>query len=130
MNHAQERPTDPGDTSRLSGEVDGLLRAFFRAEMPEPWPQLRLKGPTENLPSAIRPGPARSRGILAASVLLLFTGYWCVSGMHSDAVPDLTTGVREATIGTRLTEGQRRMSFTSHKASDAPKTPSSPADRN
>src|SRR5438132_662392 len=126
MNYLQERPTDPRDTSRLTGEVDGLLCAFFRAEMPEPWPE--MKPPVDPAsgrrdPPRVRSPLGRSRGVLAASVLLLFTGYWCVSGMHSDVVPNLANGDPGSNIATKHTHGwPRRMNFTSHQRFDAPET--------
>jgi len=126
MNYLQERPTDPRDTSRLPGEVHGLLCAFFRAEMPEPWPEMKSPAgqpPGQSNPPHSRSSLTRSRGVLAASVLLLFTGYWCVSGMHSDAVPNLVNGDSGNNIATKHTDGwPRRMNFTSHQPFDAPET--------
>ena len=62
-------------------DVDGLLRNFFRAEMPDPWPT--LKAPVEmksTKPTAPRRwAPVRSRMALAASVALLLLGTWCFS---------------------------------------------------
>jgi hypothetical protein len=56
-------------------EIDGLLRAFYRAQLPHPWPA--LKAPAAQAPTTpIRPAPSRpplwrSRFALAASVALL-----------------------------------------------------------
>jgi hypothetical protein len=55
--------------------LDGMLRAFFRAEMPYPWPE--LKAP-ELPPQAVvvRPWWKRTgRFALAAAVVLLMIGY-------------------------------------------------------
>jgi hypothetical protein len=71
-----------------SEEVDGLLRRFFRAEMPHPWPT--LKAPVSTL--SFRPAQApktrwtsvRSRLALAASVGFLMVGSWCLSAKLPD----------------------------------------------
>jgi hypothetical protein len=73
-----EPPVQPDD------DLDGLLRAFFRAEMPDPWPSLEAP-PT--LPAAFLHRPlVRSKVALAASVALLVTGSWLLPG----SVPDDT----------------------------------------
>jgi hypothetical protein len=53
-------------------EIDGLLRAFFRAEVPHPWPA--MKAPAAPPPAPARPALWRSRLALAASVALLALG--------------------------------------------------------
>ncbi len=71
MNLVPPPPRKPSD------DLDFLLRAFFRSQMPDPWPGLRLP--------SFRPNPAtpatpsrrpliRSRWALAASVALLLAG--------------------------------------------------------
>ena len=56
-------------------EIDGLLRAFYRAQVPHPWPALKAPAaPPRTTP--VRPAPSRpplwrSRFALAASVALL-----------------------------------------------------------
>jgi hypothetical protein len=74
-----ERPSpEHASPGRSADEVEGLLREFYRAEMPDPWPQLRP--PTEQ-PSSAAPAPwrgwglLRSRLALAASVALLVAGH-------------------------------------------------------
>jgi hypothetical protein len=59
--------------------VDHALRAYFRAEMPSPWPEARI--PHD------QPRPRRSlvqrfagRTALAASILLLIIGYLALAG--------------------------------------------------
>src|SRR5437868_5493865 len=77
------------ELKQVSSNVDGLLQAFFRAEMPEPWPQWKPAG-KEAAPTApfIRPrgGLIRSRLALAASLLLVLFGYWSISGLHSQSL--------------------------------------------
>jgi hypothetical protein len=81
---------NPEPGVRPPDRFDGLLRAYFRKEMPEPWPDFRP--PAEPLiagkpiRSARRP-LRRSRLALAASLLLLFVGHLCLSGRSYDTVP-------------------------------------------
>jgi len=61
--------------------VDGLLRDYFRAQMPEPWPELDVPASL----SLVRPRStwwrAASRLALAASILLLLLGYLALAGL-------------------------------------------------
>jgi hypothetical protein len=54
-------------------EIDGLLRAFYRAQVPQPWPEWKAPDAPQTVP--LRPAPRRplwrSRLALAASVALL-----------------------------------------------------------
>lgn len=84
MSQIRESSKEP----RRQSDVAGLLRSFFRKEMPEPWPQ--WKPPTK--PARIRQprswgGLMRSRFALAASVLVLLIGSWSISGLRSESVP-------------------------------------------
>jgi hypothetical protein len=110
MSYLKESPTNPHGRRSLPSDVDGLLHGFFRAEMPEPWPD--VKPPAETLPGpSNRPWPSfllnRSRGVLAASVLLLLLGYWFVSGLHSDAVPFAPGGNSGNNVGSRIDKSRR-----------------------
>jgi hypothetical protein len=68
--------------------VDGVLRAYFRAEMPDPWPQMRLPGVPLPQLSAWR--GARLRFALAASVGLFLTGYLALAGLFPrDTAPQV-----------------------------------------
>lgn len=58
-------------------DLDGLLRGFFRAEMPDPWPALQT--PPSARP-ARRSASLRGKLALAASVALLVAGSWCLTG--------------------------------------------------
>jgi hypothetical protein len=108
-------------------ELDGLLRAFFRDELPQPWPALTLPAAAV-LPlsptSSTRPGGlSRSRVALAASVALLFGGQaWLhdsyqedePSQLNSDSSPaDLMAGKkpprRSATPGAATELGPRSL---------------------
>jgi len=76
-------------------EVDELLREFFQAQMPQPWPALRLP----NVPQARRVGSFWSRYAgrvaLAACVALMVTGYLTLAGSFPEA--PLSTGI-ETTV--------------------------------
>src|SRR3954468_5825003 len=84
---------------RLSDDdLDGQLRAFFRAEMPNPWPAWKAPAtpsrPSAPLPAARGPIPAnrslwRSRLGLAASVALLVLGSLFLQGKLSYEPPSL-----------------------------------------
>jgi hypothetical protein len=59
-------------------DVDGVLRAFFKTQMPAPWPS--LKAPSVGAENATGWPMMRSRLALAASVALLALGLSFVSG--------------------------------------------------
>jgi hypothetical protein len=91
----------PRDRDRSPNDLDGVLRAFFQSEMPKPWPE--LKRPAETTfrlePSARqRRTLVHSRGVLAASLLVLLIGYGWLSGMGADSafVTTELTGKNEA----------------------------------
>jgi hypothetical protein len=68
---------DRSPFSPADDELDGLLRSFFRAEAPNPWPALQPPAAALPIARAVprRPLPlSRSRVALAASVALLFGG--------------------------------------------------------
>ncbi len=75
---------DPASTFRSGDDLDGLLRQFFQAEMPDPWPRLV---PPE---AASAPAPVRWRGwtllrsrlALAASLALLVGGQLLLAGSY------------------------------------------------
>jgi hypothetical protein len=97
-------PVDSHNGSR-GDDVDGLLRDFFRAEMPHPWPELELPSATRNgfhgrraadgpatLPLTPRKRPwavVGPRLALAASVGLLLVGSLFLSGQFKgNAAPN------------------------------------------
>lgn len=72
-------------------DLDGLLKSFFRSEMPNPWPDAPH---AEEAPVILAVGPmpkrrsfASSRFALAASVALLVGGAWLLGGAF-DGDPD------------------------------------------
>jgi len=78
---------------RSGDDLDGLLRAFFRAEMPNPWPGAPV---VEEAPVVLsRPASARSartlfrsRMALAASVAFLLGIPWLISDSFKSVMPD------------------------------------------
>jgi hypothetical protein len=78
-----------------SDELDGLLRAFFQAELPDPFPSLEAPAPRA---VALSPRPARSgwnlfrsRLALAASVALFVAGPLFLPRPDPDAPKDAVT---------------------------------------
>jgi hypothetical protein len=71
-------------------EVDRLLRAFYKAEMPEPWPAAPATAPRTVLPFgrplARRP-LLRARLALAASVALIASGALLIPRLFHDGGP-------------------------------------------
>jgi hypothetical protein len=55
-------------------ELDGLLRAYFRAQLPDPWPSLEAPAALPPRKPAARRSVFRARLALAASVALLAGG--------------------------------------------------------
>jgi len=93
---------------RLPGDdLDGLLSAFFRAELPSPWPEAPRM---EETPVILRPAPARksslrSRLALAASVALLVSGPWFLSDSFHRTASNRPT-FRSLTEGSADTRGR------------------------
>jgi hypothetical protein len=105
-------PVDWPNRGRPPQEPDGLLRAFFRAEMPDPWPGFRRPpGPAPVVttngtapgrarpPEGARPrilaGPRpalRSRLALGAVAALLLLGTLVLSGRFHNNTPDGPVG--------------------------------------
>jgi hypothetical protein len=104
MNSVQQPVAGPRTLDRSANDLDGVLRTFFRAEMPEPWPvlqspatlSLRREGAVLQHQSLFR-----SRLALAASLLILVIGQLLVSPMFSGTVHVAADGDRgkfEATL--------------------------------
>jgi hypothetical protein len=87
MNHSNQ-PGQPDD-------LDRLLAAYFKAQVPDPWPPFR-GSPAE--PSGLRSASAPSRYVLAASAAaLLGLGLYLSSGVRQPVAP-----ADHATHGTGL----------------------------
>jgi hypothetical protein len=95
----------------LDEGVDALLSAFFKGEMPSPWPE--FKAPARTLPFRRRAAPARRRPIfgsrfaLVASVALLMCAAWLLGGkvsvIRTTPLPTLPPGT--STLKNRLPVG-------------------------
>jgi len=59
--------------------VDAVLKRFFHAEMPHPWPECEASAQARETPPPSR-FRALARLALAASVVLFFLGYLAVAG--------------------------------------------------
>jgi hypothetical protein len=73
----QPPPVHPRSFGRPPEDIDGLLRAFYRAEMPDPWPT--MKAPFRSVATALSPkrngwSGFGSRFALAATVGLCLVG--------------------------------------------------------
>jgi hypothetical protein len=83
--YAFERPpVDLPNDGRPADDLDGLLREFFRAQLPEPWPAFRFPSKSSTLPLTAPPSRwagLRSRFALAATVALLVLGSFFVSDL-------------------------------------------------
>jgi len=82
MNFVVAPPNQRNDDVPSGDEVDQVLRAFFKAQVPDPWPSFESPPETSILPfvpPARRSSPLRGRFALAASVALLATGAWFLS---------------------------------------------------
>jgi hypothetical protein len=87
MSVVEPPPSQSGD------ELDGLLRAFLRSQLPQPWPPPRWHEQHDTDPTVRRLPNGRelmrSRWTLAASVALLLFGSWLLpSRFTSDAKPE------------------------------------------
>jgi len=81
-----------------SGDLDGLLSEFFRAELPRQWtaPELADEQPSLSLPAPKpqRPSAWRSRFALAASIALLLGGFGILGGKFKEVAPPSAPSVR------------------------------------
>lgn len=90
------------ERNRKPHDVDGLLREFFKAEMPHPWPVMKPPMAFKStLPFRAQGWSLmRSRLALAASIALLLLGSWFLaSGLpvytHPSVVPDGTESIEK-----------------------------------
>jgi len=85
-------PNHGQDGHAEGGEMDRLLYAFYRAELPKPWPAFQAPAQAPAVlpfpvPSAKRPLLSRSRLALAASVALLIGGLALLTGKFGGDAP-------------------------------------------
>jgi hypothetical protein len=99
-----EPPVDWRHAGRPGDDPDGLLRAYFRAELPAPWPAWRR--PDDRARSAGTPAvPARSRtwtgarrrlAMAAAGAVLLLSTLLLSGRFHGSPPPTRFGGPQEA----------------------------------
>lgn len=102
MNNTMSALTSRSDLGPLpEDDLDGLLREFYRAEMPQPWPKFRAPAPRVRLAPAVPQASgysARLRSLLAlaASVAVIALGAWWLSASADTPpvanAPHLTNG--------------------------------------
>jgi hypothetical protein len=93
MNIVTRPPSDANGVGHAGDELDEVLSAYFRSQMPAPWPRLKLDSqrvrPAQPMLSVSRRPWFRSpRFALAASVALLIGGYALLSAALTAPVPD------------------------------------------
>jgi len=71
-------------------EVDRLLREFYQAEMPYPWPQVRVPATVPFRRPAARYSRSFRRLAIAAAVVLALVAYWSVAGFFPREGPSGT----------------------------------------
>jgi len=104
MNRVAVQTVPSGD------DLDALLGAFYKAQMPTPWPAFPPPARPRTLPlrpQARRPWPVvASRLALAASVALLLLGFWLLpAGRREEGAKFPTIGGTEAGKGRLLAPG-------------------------
>jgi hypothetical protein len=82
MNFVVAPPNHRNDGVPEGDEVDQLMRAYFKAQMPDPWPSFEAPPTSSVLPFVPprRSTALRGRLALAASIALLAAGGWFLSG--------------------------------------------------
>jgi len=87
MNFVVAPPNHRDDGAPEGDEVDQTLRAFFKAQVPDPWPSFEAPPESSVLPFVTprrRSSPLRGRLALAASVAFLAAAGWFLSGKFVD----------------------------------------------
>lgn len=108
MKFVTRPPIDANGVAHGDDDLDEALFAFFRSEMPHPWPRLKLpEGATAPPVRPAQPAPAPSRRpwfrsprfALAASVALLIAGYAVLSGALAPPTPPDNTSLNDSGAG-------------------------------
>jgi hypothetical protein len=92
MRHDQP-PVKALNHGRPPDDIDGLLRTFLRAEMPDPWPVMKFPAPAKTLPLTPprRWQALNSRFALAATVAFCLVGSMSLASIFStDDLPGKT----------------------------------------
>ena len=70
----------PGQGEGLPDDLDRLLRAYFRSEVPSPWPGAPTPATVQPAAAPLSNRLAHSRLVLAASIAALLVGGWLLTG--------------------------------------------------
>src|SRR5580704_6389630 len=93
--HSFDQPVDAEERTQPADALDGLLRNFYRAKMPSPWPTLWL--PESSARHRSTGWQFRSRAALAATVALLVIGSFFLAKGVSD--PLTTSNAASTPLG-------------------------------
>jgi hypothetical protein len=63
-------------------DLDRVLTAYFRSEVPSPWPSLPTPGASQPAAPARSHRMSQSRLMLAASIAALLFGSWLLTGLR------------------------------------------------
>jgi hypothetical protein len=103
MNFVTRPPIDANGVGHAGDDLDEALFAFFRSQMPRPWPRLQPPAAAPRVrPALPAPVPSRRpwfrspRFVLAASVALLIAGYALTSAALSPPAPSSNPAFHEA----------------------------------
>ena len=72
-------PTTKNAGEERPDEIDRLLTAYLRSEVPSPWPSLPTPGTTQPAGPMRNRGLSKSRLVLAASITALLVGSWLLT---------------------------------------------------
>lgn len=75
-------PTTKKAGEERPDEIDRLLTAYFRSEVPSPWPSLPTPGTTQPAAPLRNHRLSQSRLMLAASIAALLLGSWLLTGLR------------------------------------------------
>ena len=103
MSSVQPTSAGPREGGHLPDDLDGLLRTFFRAEMPEPWPVLKPPAPAVGSSTPRRRLFARSRLALPVVGRIAQSGDTVELGVHENQV---VFAADDAWLTTRRIDGQ------------------------
>ncbi len=109
MSFLMSPPAGPRQDATGDDGLDNLLRAYFKAQVPDPWPSFEAP-PDQHilpLPSVKRHPLVRSRLALAASVALLVAGPWLLNGALQPTTGSETVPPEVSSKGQRPTANNK-----------------------
>jgi len=88
--------------NRPQGNVDDLLKSFFKKEMPDPWPEFFAPTPKQSASSKRSWFLFHGRLALVASVALIFFGYHSVAPLFQTEQEDSLPLEQKLMIGSKI----------------------------